>query len=96
MAETVKPRLYDTTCCQTGCETGLTTGGATGCIVFTNIQPVVKLVVQPAVQLCIRSDNRLHRVNGVLELILTLSVNLCLSRHHYIANVKANSHQCYT
>jgi len=29
---TVKPRLHDTTCCQTGCQTGLTTG----CIVFDN------------------------------------------------------------
>jgi len=27
----VKPRLHDTTCCQTGCQTGLTTG----CIVNT-------------------------------------------------------------
>jgi len=27
----VKPRLHDTTCCQTGCQTGLTTG----CIVYT-------------------------------------------------------------
>jgi len=26
-----KPRLHDTTCCQTGCQTGLTTG----CIVYT-------------------------------------------------------------
>ena len=29
----VKPRLHDTTCCQTGCTTGL----ITGCIVYTNI-----------------------------------------------------------
>ena len=29
---TVKPRLHDTTCCQTGL--------STGCIVYTNIQPV--------------------------------------------------------
>jgi len=41
----VKPRLHDTTCCQTGCQTDLTTG----CIVYTNIQPVVKPVWQPAV-----------------------------------------------
>ena len=27
----VKPRLHETTCCQTGCQTGLTTG----CIVYT-------------------------------------------------------------
>jgi len=27
----LKPRLHDTTCCQTGCQTGLTTG----CIVYT-------------------------------------------------------------
>jgi len=47
----VKLRLHDTTCCQTGC------------IVYTNIQPVVKPVVQPAVQLYSRLDNRLHRVN---------------------------------
>jgi len=33
----LKPRLHDTTCCQTGCQTALTTG----CIVYTNIQPVV-------------------------------------------------------
>ena len=31
----LKPRLYDTTCCQTGCQTGLTTGLTTGCIVYT-------------------------------------------------------------
>jgi len=36
----LKPRLHDTTCCQTGCQTGFTTG----CIVYTNIQPVVKPV----------------------------------------------------
>ena len=35
-----KPRLHDATCCQSGCQTGLTTG----CIVCTNIQPVVKPV----------------------------------------------------
>jgi len=40
----LKPSLRDTTCCQTG----LTTGWTTGCIVYTNIQPVVvKPVVQP-------------------------------------------------
>jgi len=26
LSEIVKPRLHDTTCCQTGCQTGLTTG----------------------------------------------------------------------
>ena len=30
--------IHNTTCCQTHCQTGLTTG----CIVYTNIQPVVK------------------------------------------------------
>jgi len=30
----IKPRLHDTTGCQTGCQIG--------CIVYTNIQPVVK------------------------------------------------------
>jgi len=29
-ADSLKPRLHDTTCCQTGCQTGLTTG----CIVL--------------------------------------------------------------
>ena len=60
----LKPRLHDTTCCQTRCQTGcttrfdnrlnerlfvqhgcqtrLTTGLTTCCIVYTNIQPVVK------------------------------------------------------
>ena len=36
----LKPRLHDTTGCQVGCQTGLTTG----CIVYANIQPVVKPV----------------------------------------------------
>ena len=36
----LKPRLHDTTCCQTGCQTGFTAD----CIVYTNIQPVVKHV----------------------------------------------------
>jgi len=55
---------------------------ATGCIVYANIQPVVKPVWQPVWQpvgclftrysrlsnrLYNRSDNRLYRVNGVLE-----------------------------
>jgi len=31
----LKPRLHDTTCCQTGCQTSLTTGLTTGCIVYT-------------------------------------------------------------
>ena len=36
----IKPRLHDTTGCQTGCTTGMTTG----CIVYTNIYPVLKRV----------------------------------------------------
>ena len=40
---TLKPRLHDTTCCQTGCQTRLTTGWM---FVYT-IQPVVNPVVQP-------------------------------------------------
>jgi len=40
----LKSRLHDATCCQTGCQTALTTGWTTGCIVYTNIQPVVKSV----------------------------------------------------
>jgi len=61
---TVKPRLHDTTCCQTGrkclytrynrlstgCQTRWQTGLTTGCIVYTNIQSVVKLVWQPVWQ----------------------------------------------
>ena len=39
-AETVIPRLHDTT----GCRTGGQSGSTTGCIVYTNIQPVVKPV----------------------------------------------------
>ena len=38
----IKPRLHDTTCCQTGL--------TTGCIVYTNIQPVVKPVWLPVWQ----------------------------------------------
>jgi len=38
----LKPRLHDTTCCQTDCQTGCQTGLTTSCIVYTNIQPVVK------------------------------------------------------
>ena len=43
---TLKPRLHDTSCCETGCQTGLTTG----CIVYTNSQPVVSPVWQPVWQ----------------------------------------------
>ena len=39
-AKIVKPRLHNTTGCQTRCQTGLTTG----CIVYTYIQPVVNAV----------------------------------------------------
>ena len=38
---TLKPRLHDTTGCQTRCQTGCQTGLTTGCIVYTHIQPVV-------------------------------------------------------
>ena len=58
LRSTVKPRLHDTTCCQTGCQTDLTTG----CIVYTNIQPIVKPVWQPVWQpavSCIQTFNRL-------------------------------------
>jgi len=34
-AEILKPRLHDTTCCQTGCQTSCQTGLTTGCIVYT-------------------------------------------------------------
>ena len=34
----IKPHLHGTTCCQTGL--------TTGCIVYTNVQPVVKPVVK--------------------------------------------------
>ena len=61
-----KTRLHDTTCCQTGC------------IVYTNIQPVVQpglttgwmfvYTIQPVVKpLYNRFDNRLYGVNGVLS-----------------------------
>jgi len=40
----MKPRLHDTTCCQSGCRTGCQTGFTKGCVVYTNIQPVVKPV----------------------------------------------------
>jgi len=105
--EAVKPRLHDTTGCQTGCQTALTTG----CIVYANIQqpavsciqPVVKPVVQRGLTNRLNDtvrlneewlfvqhgcqtgcqaflttgwmfvytiqpvDNRLYRVNGVLQ-----------------------------
>ena len=71
-SSSAKPRLHDTTCCQTGCRTSL----ITRCIVYTNIQRVVKPVWQPVWQpvgclftlysrLSNRLYNRLYRVNGV-------------------------------
>jgi len=42
----LKPRLHDTTSCQTGCQSGLTTG----CIVYTNIHSCIQPVVKPVVQ----------------------------------------------
>jgi len=32
-SQDLKPRLHDTTCCQTDCQTGCQTGLTTGCIV---------------------------------------------------------------
>jgi len=49
----VKPRLHDTTCCQTGCQTGLTTG----CIVYT----YSRLSNRLSNQLYNQFDNRLYR-----------------------------------
>jgi len=46
----LKPRLHDTTCCETGCQTSCQNGLTTGCIVYTNMQPVVKPVWQPVWQ----------------------------------------------
>jgi len=80
--------IHDTTSCQTHCQTGCQMRLTTGCIVYTNIQPVVKPclsnrlynpVWQPVERTAVRStrfsirlsnpfDNRLYRVNGVLEL----------------------------
>jgi len=60
----VKPRLHDTT----GCETGwtLTNGWTTGCIMYTNVQPVVQPVVhQPVVQPLVRFDNRGWTTGGL-------------------------------
>ena len=54
-----KPCLHDTACCQNGCQTGLTTG----CIVYTNIQPVVKRLYRVAgcqTGCTTRFDNRLN------------------------------------
>jgi len=48
----VKPRLHDTTCCQTGCKTGLTTGWM---FVYT-IQPVWQLLCR----VYSRLSNRLY------------------------------------
>jgi len=45
VTKALKPHLHDTTCCQTSL--------TTGCIVYTNIQPVVKPVWQTAVS-CIQ------------------------------------------
>jgi len=74
----LKPRLHDTTCCQTGCQTGLTAGWM---FVYT-IQPVAKPVVKPVWQPVVSSiqtfnrlsnqfdnrfDNRLYRVYSQLS-----------------------------
>jgi len=62
----IKPRLHDTTGCQSGCTTGLTT--------VLNEQ----LFVQPVVKPCLTNrfdngfDNRLYCVNGAL-----LSLTVC-------------------
>ena len=39
--------IHDATGCSIGCQTWLTTGWTTGCIMYTNIQAVEQLVVQP-------------------------------------------------
>ena len=57
--ETVRPRLHNTTCCQTRCQTGCQTRLTTGWMFVHTIQPV---------------DNRLYRVNGVLRYTVYLVV----------------------
>jgi len=71
----VKPRLHDTTCCQTSCETALTTG----CIVYTagcqtGCSTRFDNHVERTVAVCstwlsnplsIRYDNGLYRLSGV-------------------------------
>jgi len=47
---TPKPRLHDTTCCQTGCHTGCQTELTTGWTFVYTIQPAIKPVVQPVWQ----------------------------------------------
>jgi len=49
----VKPRLHDTSCCQTGCKTGLTTVWMLVHTIQSVVKPVVKRVWQPAVS-CIK------------------------------------------
>jgi len=86
----VKPRLHDTTGCQTRCQSGCQTSLTTGSIVYTNIQPVVIPVWQPVWQTAVscslysrlsnrlynRFNNRLYRVNGVLETGINSIINL--------------------
>ena len=60
MVVTVKPRLHDTTGCQSGCTTRLTTRW----MVAYTMQSIVQPAVQWNSQLYNRFDNRLYRVNG--------------------------------
>jgi len=69
----LKPRLHDTTCCQTGL--------TNGCIVYTNIQPVVNRFDS-------QFDNRLYRVNGVLETEIILVPRDYINRHTHATFLK--------
>ena len=67
----LKPRLHDTTCCQSGCQTGcqngLTTTLTAGWMFVYTIQSVVKPVVQPVSQLAV-SCKRGFRAEPVTEI----------------------------
>ena len=57
---TVKLRLHDTTCCQTGCQTGLTTGSMSIYTIQTG--SVYTRYNRLSNRLLNRFDNRLYRV----------------------------------
>jgi len=73
MLSDLKPRLHDTTCCQTGCETGCDNRVNVWIHDTTGCETVCQLGCTT------RFDNRLYRVNGVLgtRVIATLKGVYC-------------------
>ena len=86
-----KPRLHDTTCCQTGCQTGLTTG----CL-YTQYNRLYNQlynpVWQPVERTAVRSTRLSNRLWNPFDNWFDNRLDVCL---HDTAGCNCSLHSCY-